>query len=154
MGVNYLKELSKLDGPLVIFSDTMSTAPIGPVGALAQYIPHLHDYITQRQTEGSKGFCLAKKSDTLGTHKRIPGSPEIFLLIHTLSYVLVENNQEQVRRPCEKAPPAIKNEMNRNNASERGFFAQLALDDLLNAWEHKPPASKIYLVAHTEPQDP
>ena len=76
------------------------------------------------------------------------------MLFHVLSYALVENNQEHVRRTRDEAPPAMRNEMNRNNAVERAFYAQIALEDLLHAWEHKPPASKIYIIARTEPLDP
>ena len=66
----------------------------------------------------------------------------------------VENNQDQLQKIKAEAPPAIRSEIGRNNAAERAFYAQIAMEELLNAWEHRPPSNKIYIVARTEPQDP
>ena len=154
MGINDMKDLLQLRGPLVVLSDTMSKVPLGPVGAMMDKIPSLKDYFAHRQINESTNFCTLETANTLGTYKKITGSPEVFLLFHTISYVSVENNPEQLQNIRSEAPPAVRQEIGRNNAAERAFFAQIAMEDLLNAWEHRPPSNKIYIVARTEPQDP
>ena len=158
LGSNEMKSLLELKGPLVVLSDTMSSVPLGPPGAVSEHLPHLKDYFFQRQIGGNKNFCKIEKADTLGTHTKIlpitSGLPEVFLLFHMLSYDSIENNQSQLQKVRAEAPPDVRHEMSRNNAAERAFFAQIAMEDLLSTWEHAPPSNKIFIVARTEPQDP
>ena len=78
MGINDMKDLLQLRGPLVVLSDTMSKVPLGPVGAMMDKIPSLKDYFAHRQSNGSTNFCTSETADTLGTYKKITGLQKFF----------------------------------------------------------------------------
>ena len=68
------------------------------------------------------------------------------LCFNTFHEAFNGTNEEDIKEVRAHAPPLLTTKMNKHNASEQLFYAQLAFETLMEVWERTPLSKEVYIL--------
>ena len=148
-------DLDEFQGPIVALADCCSWEPKGPMKALAERLSHVRDFYKLRiPASADSPFCPSDAMNTLGTFTKLTGDgPDVFLVFNSLFHLSSSDRDTELKEAREKAPPELREMMTKNNHQERHFYAQVALESLLDSWNPSRPSDYIYILSHVDHKD-